>query len=726
MNQDETIALFLQGKGTWNAWAEAMLAERKAIEADGRWSAEDDVPRAWMDKASADFSALWLKTQALTDAKEAKGRGAKEQDADAPSVKSIVVEAERIEFQDWIFPGEAGFGGVQFHGSAGFDGAQFHGRAWFGGAQFHGEAGFSGAQFHDRAWFGEAQFHGWAGFGGTRFHGRVGFGGAQFQGWAKFDEAQFHGEAGFGKAQFHGWTGFGGTQFHGPAGFGGAQFHDEAGFGGAQFHGWAEFGRTQFHDEAGFGVAQFYGRAGFDDAQFHGEAVFEVAQFHSGAQFGGAQFHGKAGFGGAQFRGGAGFDGAQFHGEAVFQAAQFHDQTWFDGARFRAKAEFRWARFDALAEFGGAQLHGNVDFTGARFRQEAIFQLVVFKMSAKFVNIHFEGPANFNAIRGERAFDLADAVFDVVPDFIQAHFEEAPRLDNVRVEPRMLDGPPDNTGFLDRCKTYPGRWRRGAWRRCSGGRSGNNGLRDIPARWRALKRLAVQAHDQDREHDFFARELRSARFVTDWPIPWPPLASRGWLGCFSFWAGILYGLFSNYGRSVLLPFLWWLGGVAVAAMFYFGAHQQIMRPSEESMENQRMAVRPWGELPDRGSETSLLAGLLWSDRPNPCYMPQAEPGQIKPGEVGVIALSRQVREQTTAIREAVQLALRDGFLILYGDADTAHRTYGCLYGIELYSASTPVAIVPPSVGLFSGFHKLYSAVMIFLFGLALRNMLKMK
>ncbi len=28
MNQDQTIALFLQGKDAWNAWAEAMLAER--------------------------------------------------------------------------------------------------------------------------------------------------------------------------------------------------------------------------------------------------------------------------------------------------------------------------------------------------------------------------------------------------------------------------------------------------------------------------------------------------------------------------------------------------------------------------------------------------------------------------------------------------------------------------------------------------------------------------
>ncbi len=239
----------------------------------------------------------------------------------------------------------------------------------------------------------------------------------------------------------------------------------------------------------------------------------------------------------------------------------------------------------------------------------------------------------------------------------------------------------------------------------------------------------MQAYDQDREHEFFAREIRSARFVTDWPWPRPFFASRGWLGAFGFYAGFAYGLTSNYGRSALLPLLWWLAGLIVAATYYFGEHREITRgyeAMEKAVANQRMLSRPWGELPYKAAETSLLGGLLWSKRPSPCYAPPPGAADIKPGEVGVIGLSRQVREQTNAVREARQLALRDGFLILYGDADTAHRTYGCLYGIELYSNSTPIAIVPPSVGFWSGLHKLYSAVMIFLFGLALRNMLKMK
>jgi len=59
-------------------------------------------------------------------------------------------------------------------------------------------------------------------------------------------------------------------------------------------------------------------------------------------------------------------------------------------------------------------------------------------------------------------------------------------------------------------------------------------LRDVPARWRALKRLAIQGHDTDRELQFFSGEVRSARFAGDWRLPWPVLfdskGSGDWKG----------------------------------------------------------------------------------------------------------------------------------------------------------------------------------------------------
>jgi hypothetical protein len=55
----------------------------------------------------------------------------------------------------------------------------------------------------------------------------------------------------------------------------------------------------------------------------------------------------------------------------------------------------------------------------------------------------------------------------------------------------------------------------------------------------------------------------------------------------------------------------------------------------------------------------------------------------------------------------------------------AQAAFGCLYGVERYGGN-PVAYVPRNVAIASGIQKLLSAIVIFLFGLAVRNMLKVK
>ena len=84
------------------------------------------------------------------------------------------------------------------------------------------------------------------------------------------------------------------------------------------------------------------------------------------------------------------------------------------------------------------------------------------------------------------------------------------------------------------------------------------------------------------------------------------------------------------------------------------------------------------------------------------------------------------RDGTGLANEAWHLAFRNAFIVLDGSSEAAHRTYGCLYGVEMYGGSNPLAVVPSAVSTVSAIQKLFSALMIFLFGLALRNMLKMK
>ena len=51
------------------------------------------------------------------------------------------------------------------------------------------------------------------------------------------------------------------------------------------------------------------------------------------------------------------------------------------------------------------------------------------------------GEAEFIAASGKRTFSMSGAKFEGVPNFIQAHFDEAPRLDNVVVNGQMLATP---------------------------------------------------------------------------------------------------------------------------------------------------------------------------------------------------------------------------------------------------------------------------------------------
>ncbi|MDZ4789838.1 MAG: pentapeptide repeat-containing protein [Hyphomicrobiales bacterium] len=204
MKRDETVALFLQGKDAWNAWAETMLAKKAELEKAGTWQVnnpgegQNDATRGWTAAASMDLSGVRFMTRALADAPE-KQAGSDEEVSAPPEgdVKTLVVEDDVIGFAGFIFPWRAWF-----------ESAQFHGLAWFESAQFHGEARFGSAQFHEQAWFVSAQFHELAGFESAQFHEQAWFWSAQFLGQARFGSAQFHGLAGFKNATFKASTSF--------------------------------------------------------------------------------------------------------------------------------------------------------------------------------------------------------------------------------------------------------------------------------------------------------------------------------------------------------------------------------------------------------------------------------------------------------------------------------------------------------------------------------------
>ena len=462
----------------------------------------------------------------------------------------------------------------------------------------------------------------------------------------------------------------------------------------------ASFSRCLFLVPGGEGTKETAGEEEKENTD--GEPPVKSIQLEgSAADFSGFVFPAFASFGSATFTGDASFASATFTGDASFESATFKKDVFCQEARFSSPASFALCNFWRHATFAASR---------------------------------FEADASFEAIRGERGFNMAGAVFEVVPDFIQAHFEEAPRLDNLQVGrklPQLKELDEEEHGKLNK----PQRWHRQAlekspaYRRVAEAVAKDSKLRDIPARWRALKRLAIQGHDTERELEFHARELRSQRFAEDWPLPLAFWRGRAWAGFFRFVFGCFYEWFSDFGRSLARPLLAsWLVLIAAAAFFL----------SQTEALQRGLALQG----------ASYVGGTVQTARhavanPVPCYAPPPPvevwrerwpwlhrnvtlPPPAAPGESHIDGLIEPFRGQTGARAEALHLAVRNAFVVLDGSGEAAHRTFGCLYGVELYGGSTPMAIVPSAVSTVSAAQKLFSALMIFLFGLALRNMLKMK
>ncbi len=479
-----------------------------------------------------------------------------------------------------------------------------------------------------RAWHNAAK----ADFSDHKFEKEADFSGYKFPGYAGFNRVIFAGAAGFGRATFEGDAGFEKTAFEGDALFGGTTFQGIALFDWATLGGDALFIGVTFKSLVAFRAATFEGIAWFDSVTFADAATFSGATFEKNADFRGTTFAGAAGFERTTFAGAAGFEKVTFTSHAGFMAVTFA----------------------AAAEFHGAVFVGNALFGEATFAETVRFGQTLFKSFTTFRDAKFKKAAKFIAMRGERSFSLAGAKFLEVPDFEQAHFEEAPRLDNVHIESEGLTPNRQNDGAAN-----------------SKSRS------DLAARWRSLKRLAIQGHDHARELDFFRGEIKAGRGI----------AGNFWPSVFSY----PYEWFSDFGHSLVRPLVWWGISVLLFTGFYLGEH----------LARAYHAVSGIG-----GSIARIFSFAGTSTLDLSCIAGEGEPWLA-----------------------AFGLSLRKG-LLFFGLDSTGKlsQVYACLYGIypkdeskwgDLPGSFSP--IIPSFVAFMGSMQMLLSSILIFLFLLALRN-----
>lgn len=377
-------------------------------------------------------------------------------------------------------------------------------------------------------------------------------------------------------------------------------------------------------------------------------------------------FDEKADFRGFLFASSADFSEASFEQDAIFHDAIFNDYARFKRAMFRKHASFFHATFGGYATFSDATFSGYSTFSRATFSGGAGFDLTNFGSYADFDHARFHGAVTFFAAHAGRAFSLDDTHFQEVPDFIQAHFEEAPRLDTLRIRLRL-------------------------------GRSEKRSQR-----FRVLKRLATQGDDHEREQEYFAEELQALRGMHDKLLPNPLNLCRKdrpiWPGGARYWFGLGYQIFSDFGRSMALPLVWWaLAGIGFA-WGYLSQH--------------------FARVADLGSAFTLSSTRWLASTIASWFTGAPVPG-----------LTCLVGHEGGPLSAAIGLSIRKALPFAgVGSTEKVNQIYACLYGVhgDALAIGSPLPdrftpVIPDAVDYLGIVQLLLSLVLLFLFLLAVRN-----
>ena len=365
---------------------------------------------------------------------------------------------------------------------------------------------------------------------------------------------------------------------------GGAQFQE------SHFGNRASFEKTRFGRGANFSHCKFGEKLSFNAAYFDDSAFFEGSRFGKNSSLRGVLFIGVCFFGGAVFEDKISFTGSNFFGGAYFIGTKFGDRAQFDGASFARGADFRNASFGNSAQFRGTSFHLLAKFDEATFGHETTFE----GMAPKELNSLFNSVANqYAQSDGLRenlppreesdnrsitmpVITFIQARFDGVSSFANRKFEEPANFRGTRFNQPPEFAGSDGHGFLDLTGidvhahgalrlpiwsvTREWTWRDIVyfpigWQRPRAPSDGWTTSSEMATRVRRFRQLASSIHAHDTERDLFILERRLERGY-QWHHK----------GAFAALPAILmlffYGILSNYGRSLLRPFLWLLAATA--------------------------------------------------------------------------------------------------------------------------------------------------------------------
>ena len=211
-----------------------------------------------------------------------------------------------------------------------------------------------------------------------------------------------------------------------------------------------------------------------------------------------------------------------------------------------------------------------------------------------------------------------------------------------------------------------------------------------------------------------------------------------WPGGLRYWLGGFYGLFSDYGRSIVLPLLWW----GVLTTLFWGLYLSVHIANHDALVASAITKVSHAKTLGNGDLPANFPIEILAVSEQQAYgvTPLQWLGQQIPQAAG----SRATPPPRPALHcmgadgyrhpewDALTLAIRKGFLFLGLDqAEVLTQINACLYGVDIASTAGRVGgelvpVLPYAVGFLSLVQTLLSAVLIFLFLLAVRNMFKIK
>ena len=200
-----------------------------------------------------------------------------------------------------------------------------------------------------------------------------------------------------------------------------------------------------------------------------------------------------------------------------------------------------------------------------------------------------------------------------------------------------------------------------------------------------------------------------------------------------FWLGWLYSKLSNYGQSFWRPMSWlvalWL---IFACLYAYAGEREPPTPGVET-------GGPTNGPPRVGSWAYPLFAVGQAAKDGLACQPSYEDARTRDakrekvtdpktgeevkdarGEAKTKLVPAQNFQPTNVGWEAAILSARNA--TLFDRSDLSRRMYGCLYGIQ--ERTHPV--IPPSVTLLQTLQTVLSGILLFLAGLAIRNMYRVK